>query len=328
MGESVRGRGIPWSDAWATASLGPNGFWRTHEPSAHFRTPVGPELAEALTVILAGIDDRLGRPERIEVVDVGAGDGSLLAHIRDHIAGTSLGDRCRLTGVDLRERALVTDGIDWVAGAAPQCLSDAFPDGVNGLIIACEWLDEIPCDVVEVDEGGRPRYVNVDPVTGVESPGDVVDPSSPDARWLELWWPQREPGTSAEIGRPRDEAWAALCGFLNAGTALAIDYAAEPRSSTGSLRAYREGRRAEPVPDGTCNITASVLLESCAAATHPHGTITDQRTALRDLGFGLELPVPSNGEAYARELERISHLQTLTDPAGMGRFGWLRYDKA
>jgi hypothetical protein len=48
----------------------------------------------------------------------------------------------------------------------------------------------------------------------------------------------------------------------------------------GTLAAYRRGRLVSPVPDGSCNITAHVAVDACAAAvpatsTHLHRTAHD-----------------------------------------------------
>ncbi len=48
------------------------------------------------------------------------------------------------------------------------------PTGSSGLLIANEWLDNIPCDVVELDASGTVRLVMVDPATGIESLGTAL----------------------------------------------------------------------------------------------------------------------------------------------------------
>ena len=51
----------------------------------------------------------------------------------------------------------------------------ALPEAVDGLVVANEWLDDVPCHVVEVDRDGVPRVVHVDPATGNESLGSALD---------------------------------------------------------------------------------------------------------------------------------------------------------
>jgi hypothetical protein len=125
-------------------------------------------------------------------------------------------------------------------------------------------------DVAERDGSGTDRYVEVAP-DGTERLGAPV--AGADAAWLARWWPLREPGERAEIGRSRDEAWARAAGTLAAGLAVAVDYAhtAGARPPFGTLTGFRAGREVPPVPDGTCDITAHVALDACAAASGGRG---------------------------------------------------------
>src|SRR5690349_14245586 len=89
--------------AWHAALYGPGGFFaRGEKPSAHFRTSplVGPELAEALLVLLARVDAALGSPPVVDFVDVGAGGGELAFAVR-RLASGSLAARLRVTAVEL-----------------------------------------------------------------------------------------------------------------------------------------------------------------------------------------------------------------------------------
>ena len=237
-----------WREATERALYGERGFFRTHAPSQHFRTSVhaGPVFAEAVR--------RLARDAALTtVVDVGAGGGELLVAL--HARDPSLS----LIGVDLAERppALPAD-VGW---------QHEVPAAAAALLIANEWLDDVPVDVVELADDGW-RLVHVDHATGAERLGPP--PADDDADWLAAWWPAddaREIGARAEVGRPRDEAWAAAVGRLSDGLAVAIDYAHDrtSRPPAGSLTGYREGRQVPPVPDGSCDVTSHVALDACAA---------------------------------------------------------------
>lgn len=140
------------------------------------------------------------------------------------------------------------------------------PEGVTGLLFANEWLDNVPVDVVEVDAAGVPRLVLV-ARDGSERLGGPVTGAAAD--WLARWWPlPAEEGLRAEIGLPRDEAWASAVARLARGLAVAVDYAhtVDTRPPFGTLTGFREGRETAPVPDGSCDITAHVALDACAAA--------------------------------------------------------------
>lgn len=315
---------LTWREATHRALYGDRGFYVRERPGRHFRTSVHVSTAFAAAVLrlIQRVDDALGHPDVIDFVDLGSGDGVLSARVLE-AAPPSLAERLRVTAVDLAPRPVDLDRrIVW---------ADAVPDRVEGLIIANEWLDNIPVDVAEETERGL-RLVLVDPETGEERLGPPPDPE--DLAWLNRWWPPGEaPGRRAEIGRPRDEAWASVIVRLTRGTAVAVDYAhyADRRPPLGSLTAYRHGSMVPVVPDGSCDITAHVALDACAAAGERVGasatTLTTQRDALRDLGVtGARPPIElatADPLGYLRALGRAAEEAELIDPAGLGGFGWL-----
>jgi SAM-dependent MidA family methyltransferase len=304
------------------ALYGPDGFYtRGERPAAHFRTSVhaSRRFAEAVVRLVAEMDDALGRPARFDLVDVGAGSGELLAEI---LAADGLSGRLRPIAVEVAPRpAGLSTAIEW---------RDRLPDSITGLVIANEWLDNVPLDVVELT-GDGPRLVLVDPDTGAEVPGPA--PSAEDAAWLDRWWPLREPGDRAEIGRHRGAAWASVIKRLAGGLALAIDYAhdRERRPAYGTLTGYRDGRCVSPVPDGSCDITAHVALDACADEGARAGAtstlLTTQRAALRALGLhGGRPPLEqarTDPRGYLLALRAAGEDAELIDREGLGGFGWL-----
>lgn len=309
-----------WREAVQEALYGPGGFYRRSEgPAGHFRTSVhaAPDLLAAALVRLARAAGLTG------VVDVGAGRGELLAAV--HAVDPDLS----LLGVDVvpRPSGLVT------AAAWAQEL----PERLFGvLVVANEWLDDVPCEVA-VRAGDGWRVELVDPGTGETRPGPR--PGREDAAWLERWWPAADAavGDRAEVGRTRDLAWAEVVGRLAGSLAVAADYAhtraerVAGRWAAGTLAGYVDGRAVEPVPDGSCDVTAHVALDACAAVGEAAGAswtlLTTQRAALRALGVSGERPpialASSDPRAYVAALSRAGAAAELTDPAGLGRFGWL-----
>ncbi|GAB2942779.1 SAM-dependent methyltransferase [Micromonospora polyrhachis] len=291
----------------ATALYGPDGFFVGGAgPAAHFRTSVhaSPAFATAMLRVLDQLDEALGRPDRLDVVDVGAGRGELLTALVGY-APSGLRRRLRLTAVELAPRPEPLPAeIEW---------RDVPPDGVTGLLLATEWLDNVPLDVVEpvprqpvttgsatpsdpaasrppaagdptgnesavsdparsesavsesVGETAGWRRLMVDPTSGVESPGPAVDPA--EAEWLATWWPEA-PGGRAELGLSRDIAWAGAVARIHRGLALCVDYGhlAGNRPAGGSLTGFLGGRQVPPIPDGSRDITAHVAIDSAAAA--------------------------------------------------------------
>lgn len=318
---------LSWRTATERALYGDGGFYRRSErPAAHFRTSVhaSPRFAAALLTLLGDIDTALGQPTVLDLIDVGAGDGELLCQLLA-LMPHELADRLRPVAVEVRARPPeLPTAVEW--WRTP-------PRGSTGLVVANEWLDNIPVDVVELDSHGRPRLVFVDPATGAERLGDRPDPA--DQAWLDRWWPLTSVGDRAEIGRPRDTAWAELLSRLRQGVALAIDYGHElpDRPRHGTLAGYRRGRPVRPVPDGSCDICAHVALDACAAAGPPATTggtvLTTQRDALRSLGLDGHRPplrlAGSDPPGYLRRLRQAGEEGELLDPTGLGGFGWLVY---
>ena len=86
-----------------------------------------------------------------------------------------------------------------------------------------------------------------------------------------------------------------------------------------------------PVPDGSCDVTSHVALDACAAAGIGAGAtttlLTHQRAALTALGVRRDSPPyelsRTNPAGYLRALSRAGEAAELTDPGGLGGFGWL-----
>ena len=304
-----------WRTATQDALYGPGGFFRREQPADHFRTSVH------ASGLFAGAVGRLADESGTgAVVDVGAGGGELLVALA---AGDPL---LRLVGVEVAAApAELPERIVWTSEP---------PDGlVDVLVVANEWLDDVPVDVVQVDDDGLPRLIEVDRATGNEQLGQL--PSLLDRDWLSRWWPIEggEPGARAEIGRSRDEAWSDMVRRVRRGVLVAVDYChtLTSRPPDGTLAGYRNGRIVRPVPDGSCDITAHVALDACAAAGVASGAtatlLITQREALQALGVDGSLPdralATSDPPAYVAALAASSQAVELLDPAGLGGFGWL-----
>ena len=198
------------------------------------------------------------------------------------------------------------------------------PAGLVGLLIATEWLDNVPLDVLDVDDRGELRKVLVDRSTGTETLGAPADPA--DRFWLSRWWPG--PGR-VEVGWPRDTAWADAVSSVRRGAALCVDYghrrAARPVS--GTLTGFRDGRQVAPVPDGSCDVTAHVAMDAVAVAAGLPYRMVRQREALKALGVdGARPPLAlarTDPAGYVRALSAAGAAAELIDPAGLGSHWWL-----
>lgn len=305
-----------WSEAMRRALYGPGGFYTRNSPHRHFRTSAQfPLFAAALAELVRRTDSALAHPEVFTLVDVGAGSGELLRRLLEQ---EDLDGRLRAVAVELRPAPEdLHPGIDWRADV---------PEQITGLLLACEYLDNVPLDLAVVDAEGVVRYELVDPATGATAPGELVDAA--DAAWLRRWWPLPDPAETAparaEIGRPRDAEWERLCGNVSRGTALAIDYGhtRDARPPHGTVTGFLEGRQIEPVCDGSRDVTAHVAMDSLGP-----GRLLTQREALRDLGFsGARPPLElsrTDPVGYVRALGLASNAAELTEPSGFGGHWWL-----
>jgi SAM-dependent MidA family methyltransferase len=314
------------------ALYGPDGFYRRELPGDHFRTSAtaSPLLAETLVPLVVTTDEALGRPARLDVVDVGTGDGGLLANLVVALPD-ELRSRVRATAVEVRPRPSgLAARISW---------TEAVPAHIVGIVLAHEYLDNVALDVIELDAHGQLRQVVVDPTDGTEELGPVA--TDDQAAWVAAWWPLADPGDRAEVGISRDHAWVHLLNHLERGLTVAVDYGHqldERRSghfSAGTLTGYRDGHQVVPIPDGSCDITAHVAMDACAAAGIGAGVIASalvpQARALRELGLtGRRPPLElahSDPPAYVAALSRAMQAAELLDPSGLGAFWWLMQGK-
>ncbi|MEV4710473.1 SAM-dependent methyltransferase [Micromonospora sp. NPDC049374] len=361
-------------------------------------------LSAAVTVGVSGeparsgrsglIPARAGSPETLTTTAAAGtkpGDTSSGSVDSSPSAPVPLARRVRLTAVELAPRpADLPDQITW---------TNEIPTGITGLLLATEWLDNIPLDLA-THTNHNWRYLLVDPTTAAETTGEQISPA--DLDWLTTWWPtptEQTPGARtrtddqdlppqtatdgsasttsgfraarpaqgssltarsragcpetptnrtptdrtptdrtpavdrAEIGRTRDEAWADAVGRVDRGLALTVDYGhlRVERPIDGTLTGYRNGRQVPPVPDGSCDVTAHVAMDSVASAGERVArcayVLASQREALRALGADGGRPplslASSDPAGYLRALATASAAAELTDPAGLGGHWWL-----
>ena len=229
-------------------------------------------------------------------------------------------------GVDVVARPDLPVGVEWVRSPGGALLPPELSDLTGTLLLAHEWLDVVPCPVGQVDERGVLREVLVDPSTGRERLAGAV--AVDDLAWCRTWWPTvagpgARPGDRVEVGRSRDEAWHDLVSRLRCGLALAVDYGhtRAERPAAGTLTGYREGHQVAPVPDGSCDLTAHVAMDSLGA-----DELVDQRTALRRLGVSGATPphelATIDPAAYLAALSSASAATALTARGSLGDFCW------
>ena len=306
-----------WEQAWQQALYDERGFYRRPEgPAGHFATSAQGSAAGLLAEALLELAAREGLRR---VIDVGCGRGELLTALADLTAerDPDLG----LLGVDVVPRPDHLDPrIDWLASPGGADLPD-LGGPRDALVLAHEWLDVVPCPIARADEDGTLREVLLDEA-GAEHPGAPLTGS--DAQWADRWWPgPYAPGEAVEVGRARDQALAGLTSTIGSGLLLVIDYGhlTDTRPPEGTLVGYRDGAVCPPAPDGSCDLTAHVAMDSLRLE------VCTQREALRELGIdGTRPPIEqarTDPAGYLAALSRASHAGALTGP-GLGDFLWGR----
>ncbi len=310
---------VPWEHAWHEALYGPMGFYRRPEgPGGHFATsaqgiPHGSTILARAVVALArrhGLD---------QVVDLGAGRAELACAVAQQAPDL------RVTAIDVVARPVsLPETVDWQGSPGGARLPVALTGLTGALLLAHEWLDVVPCPVVQRDEHGVWRVVAVDPTSGREELTD--EPTHDQQVWLQRWMPATVQRT--EVGVVRDGAWAELAARVDSGLVVAVDYGhtCVDRPVQGSLTGYRQGRQVTPVADGSCDLTAHVAVDSLVAAT-PGARRLRQR-AMLDEALGPTEAVPhdlarTQPTTYLHLLAEQSARRALSAPGGLGDFCWV-----
>ncbi|MGI8459290.1 MAG: hypothetical protein ACR2LI_14435 [Propionibacteriaceae bacterium] len=272
--------------AWAETAAS---FYRRERPDAHFRTSssTSPAFADAIAGLLAE------HPDLDAVVEVGAGVGTLLAHLHRRRLGL------RLTGIDLRDRPRELDpavgwAVDqWVGRDDPRVrgggagwrrgTADAVFAGLSGptLVLACEFLDDLP------------------PTTGDHDDG-------------------------------RADAWAWLVQGLRrtGGLALLVDYVTGANREQ-QLLGYRDGQAVPPRIAADHNTTAPVDLDAVTSAGEAVGATTlarlRQSEAVRRWSPVAPGACSGTGDPNDQlaELVQRSERYALTAPDWLGGHWWL-----
>jgi len=303
--------------AWDQALYGESGFYRQLAgPAGHFSTASQgmPQIGGLLARALLKLMDKEGLDT---FVDMGCGRGELLEQVHQ------LGPHVRCIGVDVVARPQLSEPIGWFRSPGGKALPAELDGLTDTLVFANEWLDVVPCPIAEMDENGELREVLVKASSGDERLGDPV--SGTDRQWCQWFWPidLLEPGDRLEIGETRDTAWDDLVSRVASGLAVAVDYGhtIDSRPAPGTLTGFKQGRQVLPVPDGSCDLTAHVAMDSLT-----HDELIDQRTALRQLGVSGKTPphelARSQPAAYLQGLSTASAATALTAKGGLGDFLW------
>ena len=290
--------------------------------------------------------DLLERPDRFELIEVGAGSGalavSLLHALREHHAACF--DALRpvlLDGfprrVEEQRAALSGRGLPARHALLDEWLAE--PGAITGVIYSNEFFDALPVHLVGRAHrgGGGPDALTEWHVRRRPGGGFALAPGAPStpelSRHLERLGVRPGAGCRQELSLAAPAVARRLSRRLGRGYVLTLDYGYEsaelyaPWRRDGTLMAFR---RHVPQPDplagaGLVDLTAHADLGALARAFEDEGLQTAptaaQAAALIALGLGEAVAdararMAGDVAAYAR-MRRAA--EVLVDPGGLGR---------
>ena len=285
---------------------------------------IHPIFGYLLGMAIEGLWSVMGEPAPLNIVEFGAGDGTLGKQLIDALPGVPV----RYTAAERSPgaRALLED--------FAFAVTDGFDEGLascKGIFLANELLDNLPSRLLRGKPGGAVELL-VDWDRQAERFVTVERPVPIEIAEIA---PAVEPGDEVVVSLEALRFIDRLAGLLD-GYAILIDYGG---SGAHPPHGYRGQRHVEDIlqAPGTCDITAGVdfdaLVERAQQLRFRVFGPVSQHDALLQLGFARWLDAQRSeqrsllAEGQGRKAveawsDRVA-AQLLVDPAGLGRFRWL-----
>lgn len=302
-------------------TVGPEGDFLT-SPEVH------PIFGAAVGEVALGVHEALGRPQPLQIVEVGPGTGalaeSLLAALAIPVSLTLVEPDARARERQRERLASFGGRVEWRESVADAALRTHMAPGAQ-LVIANELLDAQPVHRLRF-EGGRWRELLVECSPQGAFRDRLSDVSDP-ALLAPLRDAQPREGQIAEVSPMRAELVGALAGLVDRGLLLLVDYGYprrelyDARRRDGTLMTFRghvpgEDPYARPgEQDITCHIDIDQVREAAVRAGLMWRPAQHQGDWLAGLGAALREQV----EEPAERLAARRALEALSDPEGLGR---------
>lgn len=327
--EVIRAEGPITFDRFMDLALyGPGGFYEQPPVGndGHFVTSphVHPIFGELVAEAIEGLWGVIGEPTPLDIVDVGAGDGTLAQQLLKGLPGMMIRyTACERSAAGREQIAQLGDAVN---------TADSFDTlaTFRGVVVAHELLDNLPFRRLRGKPGGAvelqvglegDRFVEVEVKVPIE-----LSEHSPDLK----------PGEETVVSLETLRFVQRMAAVLLLGYVIIIDYGGE---EAGDVHGYRSQRLIEDVLDapGTADITAGVNFAAVAAHAERLGFQVfgpiEQREALRTLGFQQWMDSERHRQrsllAEGAGLDAVKAwsdrqaASLLVDPAGLGAFRWM-----
>ena len=283
---------------------------------------VGPLFAAVVARYLDNCWNELGCPESYDVVEVGAGPGTLARGIFD--AQPKCLSAMRYVAVEISEsqRAMHPNFVESV---------ESFPDrSIQGVILANELLDNLPFKLFVYDGAWKEAFVAsgddgkfVEVLRHVEEVPEVLPKSAP-------------LGSRAPIQFAASQWMLDVIQKLSRGKVLVFDYCSQSTSEIALspwrewLRTYKDHERGVHylLDPGSQDITSQVIVDQLMVAI-PELAVSKQSEWLQlwgiqglvDEGASYWEQHKSSPDRYAMKmLSRTNEVKIVSDVAGLGAF--------
>ena len=289
---------------------------------------VGPLFAAVIARFLDDCWNEMGCPSSFDVIEVGAGPGTLARGIFDAQPKCISALKYVAVEISAAQRALHPDFVE---------SAEQFPDRtIQGVVLANELLDNLPFKLFVYDSkwmeafvglGGDGKFVEV--LRNVDNIPEVLPPTAP-------------LGSRAPIQTAASQWLLNVSQKLSSGRVLVFDYCSESTSEIAFtpwrewLRTYKGHERGVHylVEPGSQDITTQVMIEQLMKVV-PSLSVANQSEWLNSNGIGelvsegmehWEAHKSSPDIAAMKMRSRVNEAQALTSQDGLGAFSVLELE--